>query len=346
MSEKFLPANAYVTLIAAIDTRMRSGLIAAQKALEYQRLKTYWNIGKIINAYLAKNPEADNNGRAFFKKLSDDLNREGGLMVSHDTLSRAARFHKQYPKFPAKTPLTFSHYLVLMRVADPRQRARLEHRAIDEGVSVIDMKREVALLRRACVRDSGAPPAARLAVKRGEPFVYALKVEADINGNRVVRVDCGFKILKSLPESMRHMTGGGRIVRAAKEGSNYTLTQNQKLRDGRYTYPAVVTRVIDGDTIDACVDVGFGIWINDRFRLKGINTPELGTPPGERAKIFLEHLLAQCPRIIIRSFKEGMYGRWLADVFALKGSDDPHAIARQGDYVNQVLIDEGLAQEY
>ncbi len=38
-----------------------------------------------------------------------------------------------------------------------------------------------------------------------------------------------------------------------------------------------VVEVVDGDTLDACVDVGFGIWITDRFRLKGINTPEMGT---------------------------------------------------------------------
>ena len=40
-----------------------------------------------------------------------------------------------------------------------------------------------------------------------------------------------------------------------------------------YTYNATVTKVVDGDTIDALVDLGFDTWKQVRIRLNGINTP-------------------------------------------------------------------------
>ena len=44
-----------------------------------------------------------------------------------------------------------------------------------------------------------------------------------------------------------------------------------------YTYKAKCTRVVDGDTIDASIDLGFDITINKRIRLAGINAPESRT---------------------------------------------------------------------
>ena len=44
-----------------------------------------------------------------------------------------------------------------------------------------------------------------------------------------------------------------------------------------YNYQSKLIRVIDGDTIDAMVDLGFDIWIKVRIRLYGINTPETRT---------------------------------------------------------------------
>ena len=44
-----------------------------------------------------------------------------------------------------------------------------------------------------------------------------------------------------------------------------------------YTYTATVTKVVDGDTIDALVDLGFDTWKQVRIRLNGINTPESRT---------------------------------------------------------------------
>jgi len=41
-----------------------------------------------------------------------------------------------------------------------------------------------------------------------------------------------------------------------------------------------------------------------------------------------------------------MYGRWLADVFCLAGERDPRKIAAEGEYLNQILLDQGLVELY
>ena len=44
-----------------------------------------------------------------------------------------------------------------------------------------------------------------------------------------------------------------------------------------YEYNAICTRVVDGDTIDARVDLGFSVWLDCRIRLEGIDAPETRT---------------------------------------------------------------------
>lgn len=58
-----------------------------------------------------------------------------------------------------------------------------------------------------------------------------------------------------------------------------------------YVYKAEVIRVIDGDTYEVAVDLGFHVHTIQHLRLEGINTPELNTPGGRNAKLFVESVL-------------------------------------------------------
>ena len=51
-----------------------------------------------------------------------------------------------------------------------------------------------------------------------------------------------------------------------------------------YEYKAVVDRVVDGDTIDVTIDLGFKVWKKMRVRMEGINTPESRTRDLEEKK--------------------------------------------------------------
>jgi micrococcal nuclease len=91
-----------------------------------------------------------------------------------------------------------------------------------------------------------------------------------------------------------------------------------------YEYRAKVIRIVDGDTVDAAIDVGFKITINHRLRIAGIDTPEVYRPCCEAE---LQHGRAATERakellldkdVLIRTGKElGIYGRYIAEKIIL-----------------------------
>lgn len=110
-----------------------------------------------------------------------------------------------------------------------------------------------------------------------------------------------------------------------------------------YTYNAKLTRVIDGDTLDLQVDLGFGMFQVHRFRLLGINAPEMHGPSrkaGEDAKTALGLLLKEHAaglQIVTVKDKSDKYGRYLATVYL---GDD------RSKSVNELMIDAGQAVAY
>lgn len=96
-----------------------------------------------------------------------------------------------------------------------------------------------------------------------------------------------------------------------------------------YVYKAVCTRVIDGDTIDCSVDLGFGIYSTMRFRLENIDTAETWRPKteaerahGEEAKLWLANKI-EGEEVTIKTDKDkhGKY-RWLCSVYDYTGDTD------------------------
>ena len=85
-----------------------------------------------------------------------------------------------------------------------------------------------------------------------------------------------------------------------------------------YNYSAKVVRVIDGDTVDLDVDLGFKISFRLRGRLSEVDTPERGHADWGKAKDMLSDLLTQQEDedgyIQVYTKKTGKYGRWLIDI--------------------------------
>ena len=85
-----------------------------------------------------------------------------------------------------------------------------------------------------------------------------------------------------------------------------------------YTYfVKSVDRVVDGDTVDISIDLGFSLTKKERVRLAGIDTPESRTKDlaekkmGYQAKDFLEMHLMEAKRLTVKTEKDGKYGRML-----------------------------------
>lgn len=100
-----------------------------------------------------------------------------------------------------------------------------------------------------------------------------------------------------------------------------------------YNYKATLHRVIDGDTMDFVVDLGFKIQAKIRVRVKDYDAPEVRGPEkvqGKLVKAYCEQVFADCENIMLKTYKTGKYGRWLADVMVnLKGT---------GSYINIVEL--------
>ena len=116
-----------------------------------------------------------------------------------------------------------------------------------------------------------------------------------------------------------------------------------------YTYKAKLDRVIDGDTIDVNIDLGFDISVHKRIRLAGIDTPESRTRDleekarGLAAKDRVKQLLEGCDNIKLKSHGVGKYGRCLGELF-LDKVDGQEKLTLVN--LNELLINEGHAVEY
>ena len=116
-----------------------------------------------------------------------------------------------------------------------------------------------------------------------------------------------------------------------------------------YTYKIKVVKVVDGDTIDAEIDLGFDIKTKKRIRFAGINTPESRTrdleekAKGLAAKDRVKQLLDGCDNIQLNSHGIGKFGRCLGEIL-LDRVDGQEKLTLES--LNELLISEGHATEY
>lgn len=114
-----------------------------------------------------------------------------------------------------------------------------------------------------------------------------------------------------------------------------------------YTYRASVLQVVDGDTVDVVVALGFDVSIRNRFRLDGVDAPESfgsnASDAGRAAKQYLTDLLPPGTALIVRTVKDRKekYGRYLAELFLVGADGQPAATS-----VNQTLLSNGHARPY
>ena len=108
-----------------------------------------------------------------------------------------------------------------------------------------------------------------------------------------------------------------------------------------YEYNVKILRVIDGDTVDVDIDLGFGVWLHkERVRMMGIDTPESRTRDleekamGLEAKNYLTNKIKACDALRVKTEKDGKYGRMLGWLY-------------EGDAnINMIMVTDGYAWEY
>lgn len=111
-----------------------------------------------------------------------------------------------------------------------------------------------------------------------------------------------------------------------------------------YTYKAKILEVVDGDTLDILIDLGFEVSYKTRIRLLGVDTPEIHSKnadikkSGQISKKFVEEWVGRNPDVIVSTVKDKSekYGRILATLRPLAGDEA----------LNDLLIREKMAVPY
>ena len=117
----------------------------------------------------------------------------------------------------------------------------------------------------------------------------------------------------------------------------------------KYIYKAKLERVVDGDTVDALIDLGFDTWVKKRIRYMGVDAwesrtrnlaeKEKGLAAKARNKELIEKVSSRPGYFLLKSHGVGKYGRVLGEIFIQ--DEDKNEIN-----VNQLLIMEGHAYVY
>ena len=116
-----------------------------------------------------------------------------------------------------------------------------------------------------------------------------------------------------------------------------------------YEYKCKIDRVVDGDTVDVDIDLGFGIWLRkERVRLYGIDTPESRTRDleekkyGLAAKLYVQSFLPVGSMQTLRTQKDdkGKFGRILGEFVVYD------AVTDSSRTLNQIMIDRHYGVEY
>jgi len=315
----------YTSLKSHVRETIARGRERALRAVEQEKVRTSWEVGKLIQKHILLNKKRAAYGAQVIKRLSSDLS------ISNTELKYMVEFARAYPIGRPAGQLSWSHYTKLLAVNDAKKRDKLISQAVKQQWSRSELTREIKRLKAAKQITTTEIPAAELLIPRRGALNTFKIVKAEIGpfkGKSVV--DLGFSCYHRPSGKLPYIEGD--IVEVQKNGDVKRIKEASK---PGYTYKAYVDRITDADTLWVLIDLGFGFTTKQKLRLRGIDAPEMISRAGQDAKKFVERKLKGAPYVIITSSKSDKYDRYLADLFTSDGL-----------YLNQELIDQGFAKRY
>ena len=330
------PLDSYAQLRERVRRTLAEGRERAEQAVKTELAKTYWQVGRQIDQHIweAKKDESERAayGEETIKKLARDLNHNKTFLY------HALEFARAYPIFPAPGKLQWSHYRSLISLGDKELQKALEVKAEKSGwasrtleAAVQKAKKNLPKKAKKGSARKQKPKPVKLVLRRGKLQTYQI-----LEAGGSTHLDLGFSVALGVPAELSGGLKAGEIVEA-KSFSEIKKPAGATAAD-LYTYWAVVDKLIDADTFWVWIELGFGVRVRQKLRLRGIDAPELGTKKGEAARKFVEGELKPFPRILIGTTKPDKYDRYLSDIFLTHDSKE------EGIFLNQLLLDTGHAR--
>ena len=342
-----LTPTQYRALREQIQGIISEGGIHTRQAGEWEKVETYWHIGDALISHIDGQPRAEY-GRQIVVNLSKDI------QLSQSLLWHILRFRRVLTILSTWRELSWSHIREIIYRPSREERRFYLSAANRDRWNVAQLQKAIrddlyggTVTRPFAVQPEQDAPAGRpLRARFGEFHVYKI-VPSGNPASHELYLDLGF-----------HMTEHIDPI-GLKDPAPDLLVTSKKRRDGvyafnpcppqtrRHTYIGWPHRIIDGDTLIGVADCGLGhhTWPL-RWRLRGIDTPELGTFAGRNAKDFVVDVLSQVSFVVISTFKTDNYGRFLVDLKYLPGESDPVVVRDNGTYLNRQLLTQRLATRW
>jgi endonuclease YncB( thermonuclease family) len=332
--------NGYDALVNDIASLYEERIGRGVQQRNAQLVASYWDIGDMIVRGEKDVKPQGRYGKKLLEQLSVDLTERFGSGFCRTNMFNIRRFRLAYRRSALHPFLTWTHYLTLLKVTDVRRRKRLEETAIREQLS----DKQFKLL----VRSSNGVAMAKsekmqLEPRKGRPFVYRVVKEMH-DSNQLFLVDCGFQVKRKVQlKGVRGVAEGDMLACTKTEDAGYRFSRTECGVGERYCYHGTLLDVVDGDTVVIRVDLGFDTFVDDRFRLRGVDAPEIATTGGKRAKQFVMRRVKPDSAVLLFTYGCDMYGRYLADVFYHSGNAQGYPTVTSGCFLNMELLEKGMA---
>lgn len=310
-------SQTYTALRTAVRQAIALGKDRAVQAVEREKVRTSWEIGKLILDHVLLNKDRADYGALVIVKLSKDLS------MSKTELTYIVEFARAYPIVPPASQLSWSHYRELLSINQVETRKRLTNQTLKNNWTRDQLRSEVNKLK--TVGKSPKKPETLKKIKPGTLDVFRTRV---VNGKTFIDLGFSTYLLKS------------------KVKQKLKMVQNRN-----FTYRAEVEAVVDGDSIWCLVDLGLGVNTRQKLRLAHINAPEVISKDGIVAKKFLSGKMTKGSSILIATTKSDKFDRYLVDVWLDAKTSEKTDLILSGTkgkgeeqiYINKLLVDEGVA---
>ncbi len=328
-------AKAYAKLLASIAQIQEESVSGTRSGLNFAILKSRWRIGQRIQESFQEGEARAPYDNQLLSKLANDLRKRYGRGFGRRSLNDMRRLYQKYAAKELKGSLSWTHYRLLLDLADDRTRKNLGERAVRDNWTIFLLTKAIRKLNRG--QDESELPT--LARPGGTLLLRRIK-----RTPAGIRLDLGFEIYLKHPDVHRKGFEAGDLVLCEKRGEKWHLERSKQPESERYFYAARLDHVIDGDTLAVLVDLGMGTETRQKLRLQFLDAPELNEKKGRKARLQVIRKLRQSRVILIKSKRSDKYARYLAEILFLPRETDVDRIASKGRFLNAELLDEGLAE--
>lgn len=298
-----------------------------------------WEIGHRIVEEEQQGKKRAGYGQHLLESLSEELTQQYGRGYSANSLQRMRKFSILYRKKEIEHQLNWSMYRVLIGVGDSKKRKQLQHDAIRLKLSR-DQLHERAKKIKTGIPDNDEERYALLKRPAGELWIY--KTRAVKVGTRTeYNLDLGFKVWLSKDQAGLIRPVDKQLMQSHKTGKGFKLETYRGQKTNCYLYKANLDHVIDGDTLVANIDAGFGIQIQQIIRMRHVNAPELRQQSGQAARDYLKRKIKGSKCLLIKTRSRDKFDRYVSDIFLWDGRTSTEKTLKEGDYLNQIMLDSG-----